>query len=299
MLRVRFHGRGGQGAKTASRILGNSAFIEGLNVQDSPVYGAERRGAPVTAFTRISDDEILERGYIFDPDIVLVMDETLLSDPLANPLDGIRNEGILFVNTGKSSDRIPIGNRNIRVVSLDLTGLALRFLGKTVISAATAAAAARMIARITHKSLLLGVERELDEEIGIAKEIVEENVRLAREVYESIAPVESVETRESLTRKALVPLEMIVSNPGTEDIVSTGNSSVRKTGDWRIFKPIVEYNKCTACSVCFAYCPESALTLRKSDIKPVIDYDNCKGCLICYRECPVKAITMEREVRMT
>jgi Pyruvate:ferredoxin oxidoreductase and related 2-oxoacid:ferredoxin oxidoreductases, gamma subunit len=90
IIRVRFHGRGGQGAKTASRILGTAAFNEGMNVQDSPVYGAERRGAPVTAFTRIADTDILERGYVFDPDLVMVMDRTLIDSPIARVTDGIR-----------------------------------------------------------------------------------------------------------------------------------------------------------------------------------------------------------------
>ena len=62
MIRVRFHGRGGHGVKMASRILGTAAFLAGRHVQDSPVYGAERRGAAVTAFTRIDDEPILERG---------------------------------------------------------------------------------------------------------------------------------------------------------------------------------------------------------------------------------------------
>ena len=72
MRAVRFHGRGGQGAKTASRILGTAAFIEGFVAQDSPIYGAERRGAPVAAFTRIAKEPIRERGLIARPDLVAV-----------------------------------------------------------------------------------------------------------------------------------------------------------------------------------------------------------------------------------
>lgn len=74
MLRVRFHGRGGQGARIASRVLGTSAFFEGYYVQDFPLYGAERRGAPVAAFTRISKEPVMERGVISEPDIVIIID---------------------------------------------------------------------------------------------------------------------------------------------------------------------------------------------------------------------------------
>jgi pyruvate ferredoxin oxidoreductase gamma subunit len=80
MLRVRLHGRGGHGIKTASRILGTAAFLSGWQVQDSPIYGAERRGAALTAFTRIDTEPIHERGVLATPDFILVGDETLLDD---------------------------------------------------------------------------------------------------------------------------------------------------------------------------------------------------------------------------
>jgi uncharacterized protein (DUF2267 family) len=81
MIRVRFHGRGGQGMKTASRIVGTAAFLDGWLSQDSPVYGAERRGAPTAAFVRIAHAPIRERGVIATPDLVVVADDTLLDDP--------------------------------------------------------------------------------------------------------------------------------------------------------------------------------------------------------------------------
>ena len=67
MKGIRFHGRGGQGMKTASRIVGTASFMEGYFAQDFPIYGAERRGAPIMAFTRLSNNPILERGIIANP----------------------------------------------------------------------------------------------------------------------------------------------------------------------------------------------------------------------------------------
>jgi pyruvate ferredoxin oxidoreductase gamma subunit len=96
MLRLRFHGRGGQGAKVVSRVLGTTAFLDGYYAQDFPLYGAERRGTPITAFTRISEEPIMERGIISEPDIVTVMDETLLYDPMAMPVSGIVTERVLL-----------------------------------------------------------------------------------------------------------------------------------------------------------------------------------------------------------
>ncbi len=80
MIQVRFHGRGGQGAKIASRILGRSGFLSGMFAQDFAVFGAERRGAPVISFTRLSTASIDERGPIERPNLIVVMDDTLLTE---------------------------------------------------------------------------------------------------------------------------------------------------------------------------------------------------------------------------
>ncbi len=83
--------------KTASRIVGTAAFREGHYAQDSPLYGAERRGAPMAAFTRIADPPILERGVIAEPDIVVIADETLLEDSQARPLEGLLPWGAVAI----------------------------------------------------------------------------------------------------------------------------------------------------------------------------------------------------------
>ena len=99
MFRIRLHGRGGQGIKTASQILGSAAFYSGFQAQDFPLYGAERRGAPIVAFTRISKNVILERGPIVVPDILLIGDETLLEGSQSAPLCGADDDTVIFVNS--------------------------------------------------------------------------------------------------------------------------------------------------------------------------------------------------------
>jgi pyruvate ferredoxin oxidoreductase gamma subunit len=291
---VRFHGRGGQGAKTASRILGTAAFNEGLNVQDSPVYGSERRGAPVAAFTRISDGEILERGFIFDPDVVIVVDESLLNDPVARPLEGLRSGGVEFVNTARPQETMKGGRDDVILVTKDLTTHVIEALGKPLLSAVSACVAARLVSGISEEAVLSAVEYEL-KDLGVKEDRLAQNLELAKWAYRSVEP-QKLTTREVPVKRSLVPLEVVLTNEGLEDVVSVGNSRLRKTGNWRIFKPAIDYEKCTTCMICFAYCPESAMILRE-DKKLAIDYENCKGCLICYRECPPKAITFEREVK--
>lgn len=292
IARARFHGRGGQGAKTASRILGNAGLNAGLNVQDFPLYGAERRGAPVTAFTRISDGEILERGYVFDPDVSVVMDESLLDDVVADPIAGLRKGGVLLVNTPHAPGAVIRARNDMTVSTVDLTSLALKVLGKPILSAASAAAAARILS-IPEESLLKAVAEELGE-IGIGEDLVAKNIELAKVVYAELKPAK-LETTEAAADEALVPMTVILSGNGSQEITSPGNSFLRRTGDWRTFRPVIDYAKCTDCMVCYVYCPESAMSVGENG-RVTIDYDNCKGCMICLTECPLKAIAKEQEV---
>jgi len=292
ILRVRFHGRGGQGAKTASRILGDAAFKDGQFVQDFPLYGAERRGAPVASFTRFSGEEITERGFIFSPDTVAVMDDSLVDDPHANPFGGLRRGGLALVNSVKPSSTFCPDRKDVKVVSMDLTSRALARLGKPVLSAAIAAAVART-SGISEESLLAAVDYEL-QDIGLKEELVKKNLELARSVYEELQPVE-LHTEEIESGEKLVPLAVVVAGEWSEDILNTGNSRIRHTGDWRTYRPIIDYAKCTDCMICYSYCPESAMSVGE-DGKVHIDYENCKGCMICLVECPLKAVSQVLEV---
>ena len=290
-VRVRFHGRGGQGAKTASRILGDAAFNDGYFAQDFPIYGAERRGAPVTAFTRFSPEEIDERGFIFSPDISAVMDDSLIADPLANPFAGLRRGGVALVNTTKPREQVIPGRKDVDVVTLDLTGQALKVLGRPVLSSGIAAAAAR-VSGIKKEALVTAIKDELAY-AGLSSETIRKNVELGSSVFDELQPVE-LKTEELATSERLVPIALVADGAGLEVITHPGNSGVRHTGNWRTFRPVIDYARCTDCLICYAYCPESAMTVGE-DGRIMIDYDNCKGCMICRTECPLKAISELRE----
>jgi len=104
VYRISYHGRGGQGMKTASRILGTAFFLEGFEVQDAPRYGAERRGAPVFAYVRASRQPINERGIIRHPDLVIVADDTLVSIPAAGVLSGLTEGTVLLISSTETPD---------------------------------------------------------------------------------------------------------------------------------------------------------------------------------------------------
>ncbi len=294
-VRVRFHGRGGQGAKTASRILGDAAFSDGYFTQDFPIYGAERRGAPVVAFTRLSREEITERGFIFSPDISAVMDDSLITDLLANPFAGLRKGGVAVINTTKPRSSFLTERGDVHVIAVDLTGLALKTLGRAVPSSGIAAAVAR-ITGLSEDAILTAIANEM-RDIGLSEEMVRRNVEFATAVYRELEAVE-LNTEELAPKEEIVPLELVVSPEGIETVTNTGNSFLKHTGNWRTFRPTIDYAKCTDCMICYAYCPESAMSVGQ-DGRVKIDYDNCKGCMVCLTECPLKAIGQSREEGLT
>ena len=110
MYKVRIHSRGGQGGRASAHMLGMAAFLDGKYVQDFALYGAERRGAPLTAFCRIDDKPVLERGYIHEPDCVLVFDESLLGMKEVHVFDGLNPKGLVIVNTKKKNIKLPVTN---------------------------------------------------------------------------------------------------------------------------------------------------------------------------------------------
>ena len=121
MYEIRFHGRGGQGAVTASKILATAAFLESKWVTSFPFFGTERRGAPVTAFTRIDESKIELRSQIYEPDAVVVLDKSLMK--VVNVTEGLKSDGVIIVN-GKTGDLVEEGK--YRVGYVDATSIALR-----------------------------------------------------------------------------------------------------------------------------------------------------------------------------
>lgn len=104
MIEIRWHGRGGQGAVTSVEMLALAAIEEGQYAQGFPSFGPERRGAPVAAFNRVDNKQIKVRSGVYDPDVVVVLDPSLVG--LINVTEGLKQDGILIVNTGKSPEEI-------------------------------------------------------------------------------------------------------------------------------------------------------------------------------------------------
>ncbi|MEM2141918.1 MAG: pyruvate ferredoxin oxidoreductase subunit gamma [Candidatus Thorarchaeota archaeon] len=124
MIEVRWHGRGGQGGVTSAELLAKAAYYDGYRgVQAFPYFGAERRGAPVKAFTRISDKEINVRSQIYTPDVVAVLDPAILE--ITDVTEGLKPNGIVIVNSPKKAREIHL--RTGHVYTYDGTGIALKY----------------------------------------------------------------------------------------------------------------------------------------------------------------------------
>ena len=123
MIEVRWHGRGGQGGVTSAELLAKAAYIDGYKgVQAFPYFGAERRGAPVKAFTRIANKEINVRSQVYTPDVVAVLDSTILE--LIDVTEGLKDDGKVIINTPKCADEIEV--RTGHIYTYDGTGIALK-----------------------------------------------------------------------------------------------------------------------------------------------------------------------------
>ncbi|MFZ8792988.1 MAG: 2-oxoacid:acceptor oxidoreductase family protein [Acidilobaceae archaeon] len=150
LLEVRWHGRGGQGAVTASTILAEASSYEGLYVQAFPEFGPERRGAPVKAYTRISRTPIRSRAPITNPDIVVVLDPSLSPTYY---LQGLKSDGFLVINS-KLPARDIISKLGVsRVVVVDATGIALRTIRAPIVNVATLGALARVVNIVSLESI--------------------------------------------------------------------------------------------------------------------------------------------------
>ncbi len=176
---VRFHGRGGQGAWTASLLLAQAGLIEEKNIQSFPAFGPERAGAPITAFTRISDEKIQLHSSIYEPDTVVVLDPTLLGPSVS---EGINEDTVLLVNTEKSSKEVldTLGLENIDTWTVDATTLAIDMLGRPITNTAMLGSIVKATGIVKLGSIVRVVKERFEGKIG------EMNAELVKKAYEEV-----------------------------------------------------------------------------------------------------------------
>lgn len=182
MIELRIHGRGGQGAVVASKVLAEAAFLAGAYVQSYPDFGVERRGAPVVAFARIAEpgDSFFVRQDIREPDHVLVLDPSLLES--ADVMAGLRAGGWVVVNSRKRPESPPVGGE-LRVATVDAAAIAIRHgLGskaQPVVNTAILGAFVKATGVVEIEDLMAAIDAEVPEH-------AEDNKAAARDAYEAV-----------------------------------------------------------------------------------------------------------------
>jgi len=293
VYRIRFHGRGGQGMKTAGRILASAFFAEGFEVQDAPRYGAERRGAPLFATVRAAHTPIRERGPIPQPDLVIVADETLLSMVgAAGALGGVGERTVLLLHSAVDAEtwrqRLQLVGPVVTVPLRAEAACRLHFVG-----ALCAGAAARLVGVVSRDALEGAIALEL---AGMAPEVLAANLAQAGEAWDAMADHahcvrEAPDAPAPGARDAgWIDLPFEPAGRSAPDIHGTLTSVEVRTGLWRTLRPVIDLDRCNRCHwICGSLCPDAAIS-ADADGTPVIDYDHCKGCLVCVAVCPRDAI---------
>lgn len=169
MFEIRLHGRGGQGVVTGATLLSQAAFIEGLRAQAFPSFGSERMGAPVVSYCRIAKVEIRLREPVLEPDAVIVQDPTLLHS--VDVFGGLKPEGYVLINSGKSPDHLGIGSLAARLPSghlecLPATEIALEHLGRPIPNAVLIGGFARITGLLRIESVEAAITAHFPARVG-------------------------------------------------------------------------------------------------------------------------------------
>ena len=186
LTEIRWHGRGGQGAKTAALLLADVAFQAGKQVQGFPEYGPERMGAPITAYDRISDSEIRVHSNIYEPDFVAVVDDTLLHS--VNVTGGIKDDGAILINTQKSKDEIMplLGSYAGKVYAIDARKVSLATLGKYFPNTPMLAAMVKISEVMDIDVFLKEMKTSLEHKFARKPEVLEGNMKALTMAIEEV-----------------------------------------------------------------------------------------------------------------
>ncbi|OPX17699.1 pyruvate synthase [candidate division WOR-3 bacterium 4484_100] len=186
LLEIRWHGRGGQGAKTAALLFADAAIETGKYIQAFPEYGPERMGAPVFAFNRVSDEPILQHCGIKNPNIVVVLDPTLMET--IGVTEGLPADGTILVNTQKTTDEIKkqlkLTTQKIYVV--DASKISKEILGRELPNTPMLGALIKVSKLLEFEPMLKSVRKRLEKKFPGRPDVVEGNIKAIKRAYEEV-----------------------------------------------------------------------------------------------------------------
>lgn len=177
LIEIRWHGRGGQGAKTASLLLADAAFNTGKYIQGFPEYGPERMGAPITAYNRISDKPITIHSNIYEPDYVVVVDDTLLESVPVTA--GLKKEGAMVINTTKSPEYLKekLNGYDGNIYTIDARKVSEETLGKYFPNTPMLAAIVKVTGIMSDEAFLEDMKGSFKHKFAKKPEVIEGNMK--------------------------------------------------------------------------------------------------------------------------
>ncbi len=190
MIEIRWHGRGGQGAKTASLLLADAAFNTGKFIQGFPEYGPERMGAPITAYNRISDTPIRIHSNIYEPDYVVVVDDTLLES--VDVTAGLKEDGAIVVNTTKEGEELikSLNGYNGKVYTIDARKVSMETLGKYFPNTPMLAAIVKVSGIMQEDEFIKDMEGSFKHKFAKKPEVIDGNMKALKLALSEIKQVQ-------------------------------------------------------------------------------------------------------------
>ena len=186
MIEIRWHGRGGQGAKTASLLLADAAFNTGKYIQGFPEYGPERMGAPITAYNRISDTPIRIHSNIYEPDYVVVVDDSLIG--AVDVTSGLKDNGTIVINTNEDIDslREKLNGFSGKIYTIDASKISLECLKANFPNTAMLAAVVNITKIMSKEELLDNMKDAFSHKFAKKPEVIEPNMEALLRGYDEI-----------------------------------------------------------------------------------------------------------------
>lgn len=187
MIEIRWHGRGGQGAKTASLLLADAAFNTGKYIQGFPEYGPERMGAPITAYNRISENEIRIHSNIYEPDYVVVVDDSLIG--AIDVTKGLKNTGAILINTQKDIESIKDSISNSykgKIYTINASKISMECLGANFPNTALLSAIVKITGIMTKDELFSNMKEAFCHKFARKPEVIEPNMLALKRAYDEV-----------------------------------------------------------------------------------------------------------------
>lgn len=186
MIEIRWHSRGGQGAKTASLLLADVAFNTGKFIQGFPEYGPERMGAPITAYNRISDTPIRIHSNIYEPDFVVVVDDSLIGT--VNVTEGLKKDGSVIINTAMDEETVrkKLNGYEGNLYIIDATRISVECLKANYPNTAMLSAVIKVTSLMSKKELLKNMEDAFNHKFSKKPEVIQPNMEALRRGFDEI-----------------------------------------------------------------------------------------------------------------